>query len=97
MKVLLARYQVKPGHREQVEQSLARMAALVARDEPGCRLYQVLRSLESDDELVLYEHYEDEAALEAHRRTEHFQEIVEGEILPLLERRDREMLELVLG
>lgn len=97
MLVLVARYHVRPGRRAEVEDALARMAELVAADEPGCRLYQVSRSTESPDQLVLYEHYDDQAALEAHRRTPHFRDIVEGEVLPLLERRDREVLELVVG
>lgn len=47
--------------------------------------------------LVLYEQYADGAALEEHRRTAHFRAIFAGEVLPLLEHREREDLELVIG
>lgn len=97
MIVLVARYHVRPGHREEVLAALARMAPAVAASEPGCRLYQVSRSLDDDDLVLLYEHYVDQAALEAHRSTPHFLEIVEGTVMPLLERRERELFELVLG
>jgi len=95
--VLLARYHVKAGHRAKVEDALTRMAAIVGTEEPGCRLYQVSRCTEPPDQLVLYEQYADGAALEEHRRTAHFRAIVEGEVLPLLEHREREVLELVIG
>ena len=41
---------------------------------------------------VLYEEYEDEAALLAHRETPHFKELIEGVIVPKLASREREIL-----
>ena len=97
MIVLVARYKMPPSRRPEVEAALAKMADQVHETEPGCRLYQVLRSTEDAGLLLLVEHYEDEAALLAHRETPHFREIVEGTILPLLHHRQREVFELVLG
>lgn len=39
----------------------------------------------------------DEPALVAHRETPHFKEIIEGIIVPLLEKREREIYEQVIG
>ena len=47
--------------------------------------------------IVLYEHYVDGAALLAHRETPHFKEIVEGTIMPLLEKRERELYTIVVN
>jgi quinol monooxygenase YgiN len=73
------------------------MAPLVREQEPGCKMYQVNRSPEQRDHFLLYEQYEDTAAFEAHRATPHFRELIEGTVIPLLERREREIYELVIA
>jgi autoinducer 2-degrading protein len=95
--VLVAKYHVQPGQIDAVLGHLNEMKPLVEANEPGCRFYQVSRATESDDLVLLYEHYSDAAALEAHRSTAHFQEIIEGRVLPLLVERERELFELVIG
>ena len=97
MIVLLARYQGKPGKGDAIEAALKQVAPLVKEQEPGCKLYQASRSQDNPDNFLLYEHYEDEAALLAHRETQHFQEIIEGTIVPMLEKRERELYTLVAG
>ena len=97
MIVLVARYYGKPGQGDTIEAALKQMAPRVAQDESGCRFYQASRSQENPDNFLLYEHYVDEAALLAHRETPHFQEIIEGTIVPLLEKRERELYTLVVS
>ena len=97
MIVLVARYTVKAGKGDEVEAALRRMAPLVQSEEPGCTLYHANRSTENPDLFLLYEHYADQSALEAHRNTPHFKEIIEGTIVPLLDKRERELYELVVG
>ena len=92
MVALIARYHVKPGHADEVVAALKRMKPLVEAHEPGCTQYVAHRD---GDLVVLYEQYADAAALAAHRETPHFAEIIEGEIAPLLERREREILEVL--
>jgi (4S)-4-hydroxy-5-phosphonooxypentane-2,3-dione isomerase len=46
---------------------------------------------------MLYEHYVDQAALDAHRATPHFKEIIEGTIIPMLEKRERFFYDLVVS
>lgn len=97
MIVLVARYHVQPGDVDTVLDRLAQMKPRVEADEPGCVLYQVSRSTEQDDLVLLYEHYVDEDALLAHRETPHFREIIEGNVVPLLTKRERELYSLVIS
>ena len=97
MIVLVARYFGKQGQGDAIEAALKRMAPRVAADEPGCKLYHASRSQEDPDFFLLYEHYVDEAALAGHRETPHFKEIIEGTIIPLLEKRERELYTLAVG
>ena len=97
MIVLVAKYTVKAGQGDQVAAALKRMAPLVAAGEPGCTLYHANRSTENPDLFLLYEHYRDQEALVAHRETPHFKEIIEGAIVPMLERRERELYGPVVG
>jgi quinol monooxygenase YgiN len=96
MIVLAVVYQGKPGTGDEIEAGLKRMAPLVAAEEPGCAMYQVSRSHDDPDRFLLYEQYVDQAALDDHRATPHFQEIIEGTIIPMLERRDRAFYDLVI-
>lgn len=95
--VLVAKYHVKPGNIDAVIDGLTRMKPLVEKDEPGCTFYQASKATEIDNLILLYEHYVDEAALAAHRETPHFKAIIEGEIVPMLEKRERELFKLAVG
>jgi quinol monooxygenase YgiN len=98
MIVLVAKYYLRsPADVTVVKAALEEMAERVRADEPRCRLYQASSSTEREDLLLLYELYEDEAALAAHRETPHFREIIEGRVVPLLDRREREVYELLLS
>ena len=97
MRTLLARYRARKGEGDLVEETLRRMAEAVRTSEPECLVYRASRSLEDPDVFVLYEEYADEAALEAHRKTPQFQELIEQTIVPVLETRERELLVPVLG
>lgn len=94
---LIARYHVKPGSAAIVEDALRRMAELVKANEPACLLYNANVSPDDENLYCLYEVYEDDAALVAHRDTPHFAEIIEGIVVPQLERREREVYRRVIG
>jgi autoinducer 2-degrading protein len=96
MIVLTAKYFVKAGHGDEVLAALRRMAPLVKAGEPGCALYHANRSADNPDLFLLYEHYTDQAALDGHRNTPHFKEIIEGIIVPLLDKRERELYQSVI-
>ena len=94
MITLTVKYTCKPGNVDAVLAALRRMAALVKQHEPGCHAYQISRSVENPDLLFLYELYEDQAALDVHAQTDHFKQIIQGEVIPLLESRVRETFTL---
>lgn len=97
MIVLVARYTGKPGQGDSIEAALREIAPLIAAGEPDCKFYQASRSQDNPDNFLLYEHYTDEAALLAHRETPHFKEIIEGRVIPMLEKRERELYTLAVG
>ena len=84
--VLIATYRGQRATGDTIEPLLAELAA-ATRTEPGCQLYLVNRSTTAPDTFVLYEHYDDEAALAAHRDSPHFQRVAVGQIIPMLEER----------
>lgn len=96
MIVLIVKYQVISGQMETVLGHLRTMAQQVAKTEPGCRQYQIARSTEVADQLVLIEQYTDETALAAHRETAHFKDIIEAQVIPLLEKRERAFFTLAI-
>jgi quinol monooxygenase YgiN len=73
---------------------LASIAAIRPQSlgEPGCLGYEAFQSLADETSLVLIEHYRDDAALEAHISAPHYQEIVVGQVRPLLTDRRVEIL-----
>ena len=89
--VLIARYHVIPGNRQLVEDTLRTMAERVAADEPACLLYNASVDVENENLICLYEVYEDEDAVAAHRETPHFKDLIEGIVVPVLEKREREL------
>lgn len=94
---LIARYTVQSGKGEIVEAALARMADAVRASEPACLLYNANVSVDDPNLYVLYEVYDNEDALVAHRETPHFKEIIEGIVVPVLDKREREVYRRVLG
>lgn len=61
--------------------------------EPGCLGYEVLQNVEDPTTVVLIERYRDDDALHAHQSSPHYQELVVGQIRPLLAGRDVEVLQ----
>lgn len=89
----LARWRVREGAFESVLRVLPELIA-ASRGEPGNQLYRVFQQGDASTRtLILIEGYADRAALDAHRQSEHFQRIVVGGIVKLLE--DREISELI--
>lgn len=55
--------------------------------EPGCRMYLAHRSFDDPRKFLLYEQYDDMAALEAHRASDHFIQLATGRLFPIIESR----------
>jgi autoinducer 2-degrading protein len=96
MIVLMARYTIKPGQTETVLAHLREMSGIVKAEEPECRMYRVHKPVDQEDSLLLYEVYQDSQGVEAHKNTKHYTEIIEGKVVPLLIKREREFYHLVL-
>ena len=87
MLTLAAVYTVAAGREAEAE---AHLRALVdgSRKEPGCHTYVVHRKQDDARTFLIYEQYDDEAALEAHRGTPHFLEHARNGLQTLMERRE---------
>jgi quinol monooxygenase YgiN len=63
---------LKPGMRADFRRLIDVNADASVRNEPGCLQFDVLEPEGEGDRILLYEIYTDQAAFEAHLRTEHF-------------------------
>lgn len=80
--------------REQIAEML-RQLTLASRQEPGCANY-VAHFVEGDPcTVAIYEQYKDEAALEHHRNTPHFQQYAAGGLYQRMRERQLENLTAV--
>lgn len=84
---VFAKWQVKPGQLETVLNLLAEVVKKSTQEE-GNLFYNVHQSNTDPNQIILFEGYRDEAALEAHRSAGHFHTLVVGKIVPLLENRE---------
>ena len=82
-----AEWRVQPGHEATVRQLMLEAAAAVRQHEPGNLLYVGHQDPADPAHFLFYEQYADQQALEAHRDSAHYQEIVVGKIVPLLAER----------
>jgi quinol monooxygenase YgiN len=68
---LLARFEMLKGKELQAMTAFRTMAAAIKANEPGCLMYAITRGQVNAQEIYVYEIYQDQAALDAHRRTDH--------------------------
>lgn len=85
-----AKWQVKE---EELQTVLDVLPELVqkTREEEGNLFYKIYQSHSDNHTLILYEGYQDENALDAHRSSVHFKELVIKRIVPQLEKREVEL------
>lgn len=69
--VVIAEFQVKPGRMAAFLSAACDDARLSLADEPGCRQFDVVRPIGTDDVVVFYEVYDDRAAFDRHLDTPH--------------------------
>ncbi len=79
-------YVVLPNREEEAIDLFTSMTEATLQ-ESGCRMYQVHRSREEPRRFFLYEQYEDDKALEAHRKSPHFEQHVQRGLFRILESR----------
>jgi quinol monooxygenase YgiN len=69
---VIATLKVQSGKGQEFEQVFGDLAAQVRANEPGNKLYQVFKSRKEADTYVVMEVYQDQPALEAHGKSDHF-------------------------
>lgn len=82
-----AKWQVKEGELDTVVQIMQEAAQKSSR-ETGNLFYKIHQGQTDRNTLILFEGYEDETALEFHRNSEHYQNLVVKQVIPLLENRE---------
>jgi quinol monooxygenase YgiN len=85
--VVRAQWTVGEGNLGNVRNALAELVPL-SRQEPGNQVYQPYQAPDRPDVVHLFEVYDDEAAFRAHVDSNHFQRLVIGTVLPLLDDRE---------
>ena len=94
MLIVIARYVVGEGHESTVARLLL-MNAEASRAEPGCLEFSVYQEIDVPRAFLLYERYTSEDAFQAHRRTPHFEGIIEQQVVPMLDERSWSRVEEV--
>ena len=84
-------YLAKEGKEEEMA-SIFRQLVGPSRAEPGCKMYVVHRLRAVPRKFFLYEQYVDDAALETHRCSPHFQKYA-NVAFELSESRERDLLD----
>jgi quinol monooxygenase YgiN len=72
---ILATIKIKPDTDEAFETVAREMMAAVRANEPGNKVYQFCKSRTEPTTYVVMEIYADQAALEAHGKSDHFRSI----------------------
>lgn len=73
---LIAKLKVKPGNETAVKEACLKMAKEVQEKEKGCLLYEPYVSVDNPGEIVFMEKYQDMKALEYHRETPYYKELI---------------------
>jgi autoinducer 2-degrading protein len=94
MVVLAVTWIAHEGQEHEMLQAFERLAA-ASRKEAGCRMYVVHRHREDKRTFFVYEQYDDDAALQAHRDSPHFQEIAKETLHSLGRRTEAFLMESV--
>ena len=69
---VIATLRTKPGTGTEFEAAFAELAAAVRANEPGNSVYQLTRSRTEEGVYKVLEVYADQAAVDAHRASDHF-------------------------
>jgi len=81
--IVVARWRPRAGEEEKIAAILRALAPKI-RAEPGNISFAAHRAQDDQNDILLYEVYQSEAAFNTHRETEHFKIYVLGQAVPLL-------------
>jgi quinol monooxygenase YgiN len=91
--LVIARHRMKAGEEDTVLAILPRLIE-AARAEPGNLSFVAYRELGDEQSYVLLERYKSRDAFADHQHTEHFQKLVLEQIVPRLEDRILELIDV---
>ncbi|NUY81486.1 antibiotic biosynthesis monooxygenase [Flavobacterium sp. MAH-1] len=86
-KELIVKWKIKQTEVSNVLKLLPELAQK-SKSEKGNLTYEIFQSETEPTEFVLHERYANEEALEFHKNSDHYQNIVVKQIIPLLEVRE---------
>ncbi|WP_035615957.1 putative quinol monooxygenase [Haloferula sp. BvORR071] len=86
-KELIVKWKIKEAEIPRILALLPELADKT-KNEDGNIFYRIYQSETDPGELVLHEQYVDAEAAEAHRQSDHYQQIVAAQIAPHLEQRE---------
>ena len=86
--IVTAFWQVNPGEENAIAGLLKEFLPR-AQQEPGVREFQIHRNAAKPEEFFFYEVFAGEAAFAEHQQTRHFKEIIVGQAIPKLVKRER--------
>jgi (4S)-4-hydroxy-5-phosphonooxypentane-2,3-dione isomerase len=92
MVVLAVTWMAKTGRESEVATIFEKLTA-ESRKEPGCLMYQVHKHKTDPRRFFIYEQYQDDAALEAHRTTLHFLQIAKKDLPKIADRTEGHLFE----
>ena len=72
---LIAKLKVQPGKEAEFEAAAKEMIATVRTAEPGTLAYILHKNSKDPTEFIYYELYQDQAAFDAHGKTDHMTEL----------------------
>src|SRR5437660_1189465 len=90
--VQLVDYEIAPADRQKFIEALKENGVATIK-ETGCRQFDVSQSASNPNEIFIYEIYENEAAVQAHRASDHFKkylatikdvEVVKRQVRPMV-------------
>ena len=82
-------YVIQPGREAEAIDLFGKLTG-PTRAEPGCRMYLAHQSTADPRRFFLYEQYDDQAALDAHRASDHFARYATNGLFPIVESRTPE-------
>ncbi len=92
MVVLAVTWMAKTGRESEVAAVFEKLSA-ESRKEPGCIMYQVHKHKTDSRRFFLYEQYQDDAALEAHRVAPHFLQFAKKDLPRVADRVEGHLFE----
>jgi quinol monooxygenase YgiN len=92
--VVTAFWEVRPGE-EGVIADLLKQFLPEAQKEPGVKEFQIHQNTSKPGEFFFYEVFAGEAAFAEHQQTRHFKDIIVGQAIPKLAKRERSQFRFI--